>query len=144
MSIVAQVGHITQITTKIMEELAKAMRYVGMAICASRRLGWIALGIYITKMNAPAPLALRARYKTLLEYYRGTAGYYHSREYELIRSIMEVADDYRMVLYPKEFLARLDAIDKSNLSERAKETQTELILKRANKAKAELKEFGLI
>lgn len=121
-----------------MEELAKAMKYVGMAISASRRLGWIALGIYIKKMSAPAPLAMRARYKTLIEYYRRT------REYEFMPSIMEWADDYRMVLYPNEFLARLDAIDRSSLSEKAKETQAEIILKRANKAKVELKELGLI
>ena len=104
-----------------------------MAIAASKRLGWIALGIYIERMNVLAPMALRSRYKTMLDWQQAT-----NKEFKLADSLMEWADDYRMVLFPDEFIERLDAIDESKLQFATKELHKAQILRRATRARLEL------
>ncbi len=104
-----------------------------MAAAAGRRLGWIALGIYIERMSVPPPLVVRAKYKNTLEWKRITDG-----EYKFSESIMEWADDYRMALYPNEFIARLEAIDESTIPFHKKELQKALLLRKLNRARVEI------
>lgn len=112
--------------------MAEAMKYLAMAIAASRRLGWIALGLYIERMSTPAPLVVRARYKTSLEHYRAIEGY------QFKESIMAWADDYRMVLFPNELDARIEAIDEGWEPFYIKEQRKKVVLRRAERAKQEI------
>jgi hypothetical protein len=111
--------------------MGDAMKHLAMAIAASQRLGWIALGLYIRKMNIS--VVENPFYKTLIEYHRAM----HS-EYEFMESIMTWADEYRMVLFPGEFLKRLDAIDNEPSLYHIKERQRRIITRKAERAKLEL------
>jgi len=111
--------------------MAEAMRYLAMGIAASRRLGWIALGLYIQKMNVPVPS--NPFYKTLIEYHRAM-----KTEYQFTESIMVWADDYRMVLFPDEYVKRLDAINDGWGHYHQKEMQKATIMRRACRARLEL------
>lgn len=111
--------------------MAEAMRYLAMAIAASNRLGWIALGLYIERMNVAVPA--NPFYKTALEYHRAM-----NTPYVLHDSIMAWADDYRMVLFPMEFCQRLDAIDDGWGVFHIKEMQKSMLIRRQQRARLEL------
>ena len=115
-----------------MDNLSEAFRNISIAIAASHRLGWIALGLYIEKMNVAPPA--NPYYKTLLEYHQAMGD-----EYKFQESIMAWADDYRMILFPNEFIQRLDAIDDGDGAFYTKELQKSLILRRAQRARNEIK-----
>jgi hypothetical protein len=111
--------------------MAEAMRYLAMAIAASHRLGWIALGLYIERMNAAPPA--NPFYKTILEYRRAM-----NDPYEFLESIMGWADDHRMVHFPEEFSRRLDAIDDGWGVYHIKEMQKAHIIRRYQRARNEI------
>lgn len=115
--------------------MAEAMKYLAMGIASSRRLGWIALGLYIVRMNMPASKrgAPMPVYKTMLDYYRAIKG-----TYKLQETMMSWADDLRMVYFPDELLERLDAIDESWNPFQVKELQKEMVIRRVRRARVEL------
>ena len=112
--------------------MAQAMRYLAMAIAASHRLGWIALGLYIERMNVSAPKDTPF-YKTLLEYQRAM-----NVEYKFHESMMAWADDIRMLYFPDEFVMRLDAIDDTWEPFHVKEMQKGTIMRRQQRARLEI------
>lgn len=104
-----------------------------MAIASSKRLGWIALGIYIQRMNIPA--ATNPFYKTIIDYHRAMSDSYH-----MIETTMTWADDYRMVMFPNELIQRLEAIDNEWDSYLVKKKRKLFIRRRAERARLELTE----
>jgi len=110
------------------------MRYVAIAYAASRRLGWIALGLYIQRMKQELPRTPnRIYYKTLLDYHRAAGNTYH-----FVETCLGWADDFRMAMYPEELGQRLDAIEDSWQSYIAKQSQKNVLIRKAQRARLEL------
>lgn len=113
-----------------MVEAMKAMRYLAMAIAASRRLGWIALGLYIHRVNMSATKTML--YDKLIDYHRAM-----NNDYHFVETSMKWADDYRMVMFG-ELAKRLDAIDDNWGTRFFKENQKSILIRRATNARAEI------
>lgn len=119
-----------------MEVMAKAMKHLAMAIAASRRLGWIALALYIKRMGMGLPKTPgRVYFKTLLEYHRSMGNDYH-----FVETCMQWADDFRMAMYHGELIRRLDIIDSSRNSFLNNQLQKNNLLRRAQRALLELED----
>lgn len=124
--------------TNLMEcmiEFAKAMRYVAMAIASSRRLGWIALGLYIQRMNLS--MKNMPAFDTCLDYYRVINDDYHA-----VETTMAWADDYRMVMF-NELVERMEAIDDTWDKFWIKEQRKSLVMKRVARTRLELEDAWL-
>lgn len=109
--------------------MAKAMKYLAMAIASSRRLGWIALGLYIKRMSMTLPKSD----VNLLEYHRQMGNDYH-----FVETCMQWADDFRMAMSQRELIQRLDAIDGHRGTFLNKQLQKNNLMRRAQRARLEL------
>lgn len=110
------------------------MRYVAMAYASSRRLGWIALALYIQRMKMPLPKAKDGPfYKSLIEYHRAMGNVYH-----FVETCMGWADDFRMAMYQTELVQRLDAIEDNWGTYLTKQSQKNTIMRKAQRARREL------
>lgn len=118
----------------MVKQLAIAMRYVAIAIASSRRLGWIALGLYIQRMNLTIPMP---GYKTSLEYHRAICDDYYA-----VETTMAWADDFRMIMF-NELVKRMEAIDDTWDALWIKEERKRLVMKKAQRARLELENAWL-
>jgi hypothetical protein len=110
--------------------MAETMRFIAMAIAASHRLGWIALGLYIQRINLPAEK--NPFYEKLIDYHRAMGNEYHFFE-----SAMKWADDFRMVMF-NELALRVDAIEDNWGPFQIKQQQKSLLMRRAQQTQLEL------
>lgn len=112
--------------------LAEAFRQVGMAIAASKRLGWIALGLYIMRMNAVV-IEENPFYDSIIEYHRAMGS-----GYQFIELAMGWADDHRMAMFPEELSMRIEVIDNNWGHIVKKQQQKAMLIRRTKRAQNEL------
>lgn len=74
--------------------MCELFRQLGIAIRANHRLGWIALGIYIKRMQSPCPS--NPFYNTYLDYFRSMG------EYKFNDDFFCYAEDFRFLVFPSE------------------------------------------
>jgi hypothetical protein len=107
---------------------------IGIAIGASKRLGWIALGLYIERLRQPGHNSRNGYHETMHEYYRR----YNPQHYEMSNVMMMWSDDYRMALFPDELKQRLTMIEGGRATSAVKAAKQNTLVNRAASAKLKL------
>src|SRR6266568_8677302 len=98
-------------------------RQIGIAIGASKRLGWIALGLCIERLHTYVYMNPNV---LMFEYYKSrNEGIDH-----LLTTMMMWADDYRMALFPAELKSRLILIDSCGNSYKYQEYKKSTLIRR--------------